>query len=261
MNSQRYSQAQVMCGLREVWQSNISPWASPIEADTQIYRYMKADGTWDELDLFDVFHRIERFFGFSCSQEEWIVFLGIKDAKSVAEWEQQYLPNLTFGVMAKFIADRAPVVASFEPITMLGRPCASAGIFTGIEKVAAKVRSDRPRFAPSTRILDVMRGGDLHRFWTQLRWMTEDSAPPLPSFWRNVTTYAVLLGLLMLPLGVFASKVSSSLLVFYLTPVFALIPYLMARFYKQRTNPLPSQLVSFRDLSMLIAESRSRAAA
>jgi hypothetical protein len=143
---------------------------------------MKADGTWDEIDFADIFRGLERFFGFECAHKEWLDFFGFDVVKrSIAEWDQKVAPNLTFGALARFIADRAPRIASFDPISVFGRDCESAGVFSGIHRLAGQ------RFAPSARIIDVMRGHGLDRFWTQLRWMTENSIPPLPSFWRGVT--------------------------------------------------------------------------
>ncbi|MFT3883170.1 MAG: hypothetical protein QM703_26405 [Gemmatales bacterium] len=259
MNNERYSQAQVLCGLREVWLDRIGMPAT-FEADTRIDMYVKTHGFGDECDLDVVCRGAEQLFGFTCSDKEWADLFGLEIAKrNHREWEQSIAPYLTFGAMANFIADRAPVVASFESITMLGRPCASAGIFTGIEKVAEKVIGER-RFAPSSRIPDVIRGNDLERFWTQLRWMTEDTVPELSGFWRGVTSYALLFGLLVISLGIIGAKITSELYLLVLSPVVAVAVYLLARFYKRLANPLPSHIASFRDLSVLIAESRSKAA-
>lgn len=251
MNAGRYTEAQVLCHLREVWR-DFSGADAAFDADTQIDTYMKADGTWDDLDFADIFFRLERDFGFACERKEWLDFFGFDVAKrSVDEWNQEVAPKLTFGALARFIADRAPVIASFEPITVLGRPCAPAGVFTGIEQLTGR------RFAPSTRIIDVMRGHDLDEFWAQLHWMTEHSIPPLPSFWRDVTSMSGSLGLLVGIGGFIAAWATSNPMWIVLTILGAFILYVVASAYKRFTNPLPSDIVTFRDLSTLIAQKRN----
>ena len=166
---------------------------------------------------------------------------------SIDEWNRTVAPKLTFGALARFIADRAPMIASFDPITVFGRDCASAGVFTGIQRLAGR------QFAPSARIIDVLRGHDLDSFWTQLRWITEHSIPPLPSFWRGVTGMTGCLGIL----AVIVAWATSNPIFIVPTIVGALVFYMIASAYKQFTNPLPSDIVTFRDLSTLIARTRS----
>src|SRR5690606_31714730 len=150
--------------------------------------FMKADGSWEELDFDDIFRGIEKFFGFHCTDSEWNEFFGYRVAeRSLDEWERIVAPTLTFGSLAHFVAERAPVVATFDPIRVFDRECAPAGVFTGIQSVADKVTGRSLRFPPNARIFEVVQGHELDNFWTQLRWMTENAAPELPAFWRNVT--------------------------------------------------------------------------
>lgn len=74
MTAGRYTESQVLCGLREAWHDIIGV-DDPFDADTQIDTLMKADGTWDDIDFADVFRGLERFFGFSCADKEWLDFL------------------------------------------------------------------------------------------------------------------------------------------------------------------------------------------
>lgn len=247
----RYTESQVLCGLREAWPVVIGV-DDPFDAETQIDTFMKADGTWDEIDFADLFRRLERFFGFSCADKEWLDFFGFDVAKrSIDEWDQSVAPNLTFGALARFIADRAPMMVSFDSITVFGRDCAPAGVFAGIQRLAGQ------QFAPSARIIDVMRGRDLDDFWTHLRWMTEHSIPPLPSFWRGVTGMAACLGVLAVIGGLIAAWETSDPIWIAPTIVGALLFYVIASLYKRFTNPLPSDIVTFRDLSTLIARRRN----
>ena len=177
--------------------------------------------------------------------------------RSLAEWEESVAPNLTFGSLARFIADRAPAIASFDPILLLGRPCAPAGVFTGIQFVANKTTGRQLRFAPSTRIIEGLRGHDLDGFWTQLRWMTEHAAPDLPAFWRGVTGVTGGFGIFPAIAAVIAALVTSNYTWLIPTFLLALMSYMIAMAYKRFKNPLPSDLVNFRDLSTLIATRRS----
>lgn len=253
VNPQRYTESQVLFGIREVWPC-LTGTSDSFDADTRIHTFMEADDSRDELDVDFVVQGIERFFGFKCSHKEWADFFGSDVARrSLEEWEQTVAPNLTFGSLARFIADRAPVLASFDPISVFGRRCAPAGVFTGIQCVANITVGNRLRFAPSTRIIDVMQGHDLDRFWTQLRWMTEHATPKLPAFWRGVTGMTGCLGVL----AVIAASIATSETFWIISTLLAaVVSYLTAAVYKRFANPLPAHIVTFRDLSTLIAAHR-----
>jgi hypothetical protein len=256
MKIERYTESQVLHGLREAWE-DMSGVGDPFDAQTQLYTYMKADGLWDEVDLADVFRHLEEFFGFACSDKEWTDFFGfdVYD-RSADEWEKTVAPKLTFGALAQFIVARAPVVASFDPIPVFGGHCAPAGVFRGIERLAENVTCRRPRFSPSVKIIDVMRGHDLDEFWMHLRWMTEHAIPALPSFWRGVTFWAGCLGVLATIVALIAAWATSNSEWIAPTLVGACVAYAMAFAYKQVVNPLPADIVTFRDLATRIAGMR-----
>lgn len=262
MKPKRYTEAQVLCGLHEEKQLFTAIEDHPFDADTRIDTYMKADESWKENDLDVVFFCLERFFGFRCSRKEWLDFMGNDIAKhSPDEWLQEVLPNITFGKLARFIADRAPAIASFDPVSVLGRQCAPAGVFLGIQEVADSVTPGPVRFPPSDRIIEVMRGHRLDRFWSRLRWMTEDSMPELPAFWKNVTEGTVLWSVLAVIGALVAAWATSNPVWIVLTVLGAVASYLAARGYKWLTNPLPPDIVTFRDLAKLVASNRSTATA
>lgn len=251
MLPERYTESQVLCGLREAWE-NITGVDDPFDDDTQIDTFMKADETWDEIDFADIFRGLERFFEFECSNDEWKDFFGVEIAKrSLDEWDRTVAPRLTFRALANFIAERAPVIASFAPITVLGRNCAPAGVFNGVQRLVVV-----PRIAPSTRIIDVLRGHTLDNFWMRLRWMTEHSIPPLPDSWRSITGMAGCVGVMALLIGVTASWFTSNLAYTIPAVAIAILLYIAASMYKQQTNPLPPDIVTFRDLATHIVQSR-----
>lgn len=256
MAQQRYSESQVLCGLREAWPT-ITGAEDPFGADTPIDTYMKSDGTWEEIDFDRVFRGIERFFGFRSPDDDWTAFFGFDVAeRSMDEWDRTVAPRLTFGALARFVAERAPVVATFGSTTVFGRPCAPAGAFLGIRQVANNATGRHLRFPPSARIIDVMRGHELDRFWTYLRWMTECSIPELPRFWREVTGVTGCLGALAVIVAWTCTSLTSNPVGVLSTLGVGLGCYVLAGAYKRLANPLPSQLVTFRDLSMSIVKAR-----
>lgn len=260
MDAQRYTQSQVLYGLREVW-ANATGDDDPFDANTQIYTYMQATGAWGDIDLADLFHCFEKFFNFTCSINEWRNFFSYDiGERSFEIWEREIAPQLTFGALAEFIAERAPAKATFAPISVLARYCDAAGVFTGIQQVAESLRKDCPRFAPSTRIIDVLRGNNLDQFWMHVRWMTEHAPPALPQFWRNIIFRAGVFSFLVAICGVVATWIGSDPV--WLIPAIStsVAMYSIAAFYKEVANPLPSHIVTFRDLSQLIANSRATAA-
>jgi hypothetical protein len=218
---------------------------------------MIEDGSAADLDLYDVLFRLERFFGFNCTRQEWRDFFLLDMAsQSPEEWIKTVAPQLTFGSLASFVAERAPVVASFDPIPVFGRNCAAAGIFAGMQQIAANLPGSKLQFAPSTRIVDVMRGTRLNDFWTRLRWMTENAAPELQRHWRDITFIAGNVGFLTVIGGLFFAWLFSSPVWFALALGASMLIYAAASAYKQTVNPIPRDIVSFRDLSILIAKSR-----
>ena len=188
--------------------------------------------------------------------EEWKQLFGLDYfISNCDEWEERVGQHLTFRVLAQFIAERAPAI-SFQPVTVIDRTCAPAGVFYGIQEVADNVTVSRRRpcqFAPSTKIIDTLRGNTLEKFWSQLRWMTEEGMPELPGWFASIEAWGCLAGFLGVLAGVLFSLVAEN--GFYLTiiPVSILLAWFVTTLYKNRVNPLPPELVTFRDLAMLIA--------
>lgn len=212
MSETRFTYSQTLCGLREVWENATGTDAS-FSAETRIYDYMQEDGSWAEIDFADIFYRIER----------------------------------TFGALAQFIAERTPDGISFEPANFLNQKCAPAGAFLGMEELAK--RNSVPEFAPSDRIIDVMRGNVLDNYWHQLRWMTEDRIPALPRLWRGI----------LLDIGCFGSIAIALVAYFvglktaFIASVVWAVCLLSASAYKDLTNPIPPEVQTFRDLAELVS--------
>jgi hypothetical protein len=159
---------------------------------------------------------------------------------------------LTFGSLARFIAQKTSAI-SFEPTTVLARECRPAGVFLGIRRLVKEVAKDGRRFAPSSRIHDVLRGHALDDFWTQLRWMTEDRIPQLPAFWREVTGWAFGIGCLGAIAALVASLTTGNVMYLIASVAMASCGFYAASLYNRWTNPLPPHLRTFRDLCMFVA--------
>lgn len=257
MPVERYNENQILCGLQECWNSVLGLDDDELfYVDMRIDVYLKKNGLWDEFDLYYLVREIEEFFHFYCSKDEWYDLFGLNLPKNSAEeWEELVGQHLTFRVLAQFIAEKAPVI-SFQPVTVIDRECAPAGAFYGIREVAKNAAVDSKRFAPSAKIVDVLRGYELEKFWTQLRWFTSNEVPELSATWKSAGELGCLVGLLAVPVGILIYLLTENSLSFYIIPfVCALIWWAFSSLYKNYVNPLPSGISTFRDLAMLIANS------
>jgi acyl carrier protein len=177
MSANTFTQEQILSGIRIFLRENLGC-ESPFDADVRIHDYLETEKWWDGLDIMDFVYGLEELFGFSCSRKEWNDYFGVS-VRDVEEWKKTVSPRLTFRALADFIRERLNPIA-LEPVTLLGKPCLTAGVFRGLEQLAVQVNPRVGRFAPSTPIRQCLRGARLHRFWNRLRWMLEDQLPPSP---------------------------------------------------------------------------------
>lgn len=254
MGIAKYSEKQILCGLQECWKSVMGNCES-FDSDTKIDLYLKENGNgiWDMFYLRDLVYEMERFFHFTCSIREWDHLFGFdRSISSHEEWENLVGQHLTFGVLAQFIAERAPAV-SFQPVTVMGSECRPAGVFFGLQSLTKKYNKRAFRFAPSTKIINVLRGLSLEQFWDELQWMTEHGVPVLPGSWRNIERWGYLFSSLivfsMIPLALWGLHPVALVAM----SVCALMGWLASSLYKNWVNPLPSGIRTFRDLAVLIA--------
>jgi hypothetical protein len=247
----RYTESQILCGLRETWFDITGAYDTPFDADTQIDLYLKADGTWHEFDLEELCKALEEFFGFKSSDTEWTQLFRL-DVTDAQKWESECAPHITFGALARFIAQRTEAI-SLAPTTILGRRCAPAGAFLGIRRVAERLRPATNDFAPSAPIIATFRGRSLNRLWTQLRWMTNGQLMQLPARWRDATFVTYMWCFLI---SVLAWGVTCALGDYRIAGVAvggSIIAILIAEAYHYFHNPLPGDVATFRDLANRIA--------
>jgi hypothetical protein len=106
MEAPRYTLEQILDGLAVVW-AEVIPKGPAVRGDLRIDHQLKVGGGWEEIDLMDVFFRVQRFFGFRCADAEWRQLFRTDLAREApAAWEETAGSFFTFGHLARFIADR-----------------------------------------------------------------------------------------------------------------------------------------------------------
>lgn len=266
MHAGRYSNAQVLIGLRTLWQE-LGFDAAAVQVEQRIDHALRATGDWEELDFADVIDRIERYFGFNATDEEWGRWFGARPyVASDAQWTNEFGPRFTFGGLAEFIAARAEAPL-LEPLRLLGTPCEAGGAFRLLQRLVAEHDPGSPRFAPSTPLFAQVSVGQLRRLWARLRMLTCDRLPrlaprptaPLERFvarccgpWPVRAACQV-----VFTLALVAATVAGHLLLALAALVFAcLVAWAVIRIADECSNPLPNRIQTFRDLSVAVAEAR-----
>ncbi|WP_417392075.1 hypothetical protein [Gimesia sp.] len=222
------------------------------DIDLRIDLYFKEIKLWKELHIPDFMFRIERAFHFECSEDEWKGLFGVdRSFQTECEWIERVGQHLTFRKLVNFIAERAPYI-SFQPVTVIDRECAPAGAFYGMLELSERFYPAACQLAPSTRILDAFRGDALDRFWSELKWRTDNRLTELKSFWflmdgcGCLVFWPVLLISVILFLdGNYLYPVVATSTTYALWKVFSICRY--------RSNPLPAGFETFRDLAIWIA--------
>lgn len=263
----QYLQAQVLIGLRAVWQElGFDPAA--VSAERRIDEALRESGDWEEIDLADVFYRIERAFGFTASREEWGRWGGaLPYVANHRQWDEQIAPHFTFGGLAEFIAQRA-AAPLFEPMHVLGRPCESAGAFRLLQRKVADVSPCSPEFAPGSRLRDVLSTRQLRRIWWQLQMSACGRLAPLkpkptspferlfawlnrhaPNWWSPAALLISLSFLALALLGYTILLIAGFIAACVLTSLALWI-------VDECSSPLPDGVETFRDLSVALASAR-----
>ncbi|QDU07414.1 hypothetical protein [Gimesia aquarii] len=258
MQAVRYTEDQILYGLREFWKYRFGS-GRQIDLDKRIDLQITYDNGWDDDDLDevisalpDLFSDLAKYFGFECSIEEWKKELGIQEPiRCLEEWEREIAPHFTFAALVRFIEKRATAVL-FQPV-VINKECRPAGVFYGLQQITKDVIEESNCFGPSTKIIDVLRGYKLEYFWSQLNWMTEYRILKLSSFWSRVDEYGCGLFFLGMMLATIATAMTQDFTYQIVMIIVGFCVRHVTSLYKHRVNPLPSELQTFRDLAMLIA--------
>lgn len=247
MNQHRYSETQILCGMRELWERHQPQWFflpryTPFRPDDRIDVHLRSGiPRWageeiDFSDLVDLYKGLQSCFRFECTRQEWSDYFRLDVCRDdFGAWERLHAADFTYRRVAQFIAARATAI-SFEPVNVIGQ-----------------------EFGPGTRIRDVLTGNVFALFWLKVRWITEQRAPDLAQFDRRLGRQVLcimlacisFLGVILFSLQVDASCYFFS--AFTLIPLTGLVGWLMER----RSNPLPPELQTFRDLAVWMSVDRS----
>ena len=253
MSGKTYTQEQILSGIRIFWRETLGC-DSPIDPEMSMIEQLKSVGLYEDLDFTDVCVGLQRLFGFISYWEEWDAFLGIP-IKDPDEWEKTVAPRLTFRALAEFIREQLKLI-SFEPITLLGKPCLTAGVFRGIERLAVQVYPRVRRFAPSTPIHQCLRGVRCYLFWNRLRWMVHDELPPLATIRFNSRGFLHSLSF-KVAIGVMIALWTRDLNGFLggiVVTLSLLLPMgWLAALINWWWNPLPEGIETFGDLARVLA--------
>lgn len=202
-STKRFSREDVLRGLQAII-AGATGTRLQLTCDMKFADYLQEHGDewgWIGFDSLDFVFRVEAFFG-----------VGIPRASLCGARDEKLL-NLTFGMIADFIAERAPYV-EIEPIALLGKPCAPVGAFRAIQSVAGLHARNCSNFGPSTPIRDRLRGMQLRFTWDYLRWLSHERLPAMQGWIGNSTWLGyigVTLCLLWMGASVFVASVAGAL--------------------------------------------------
>lgn len=249
----RYTREQILNALYPLLEDSfgIDPDEKPLPGEP-IDAHLKRMDVWHDSDLFDLFRRCEKTFGFKVTPAEWKAFFegGAADA---ADWERNVAPRMTYEALADFVIDRTRAI-SFEPVEIAGRRCGPAGAFYGICEAAGQVLLKVERFAPSSSILRHLGRSRVETLWERLSWDRLDALPPLRRCWSDRFASGVFLwDFAMGAVGAafLCAGEPDLTLLFAAFASLLLVPYLVLR---RLENPLPNGIVTFGDLARRLAE-------
>lgn len=249
MFAEMYTQEQILCGLHIFWREHLGC-ESPCEPDMSVIEQLKDEGIYEDIDLADVLFCLKRLFGFQCAWEEWDTFWGIP-IQDPDEWNRGVAPRLTFRALAEFIREQLEPIY-LEPITILGKPCRTAGIFRALERLAGQVHPKVSRFGPSTPIRARLRGSRLHKFWDRLRWITKDQIPLPYRIKLGCGGFYVKIGI-GLSIALWKRDLEGLWISLGVTALLLLPTALLVGFLNSQLNPLPKEIQTFGDLARYLA--------
>lgn len=150
----------------------------PITRETRIDRCFREVCGAESLEYLDITFQIEETFEIRLPGEMWDYLAGAKLGLTSEEWEAQYAPFFNFGRLADFIAHRVDYF-KIEPVSIMGRPCLTAGAFRFMQEAAHRVDPSVEHFGPSSAIRSHLGGKKFRRFWTIVRAASGNRIPRL----------------------------------------------------------------------------------
>ena len=231
----------------------------PIEPGTGVLEWLKFE--WESPAW--LLRKINRHFGIAIDSDRFDSFLADRSGSELSGCDSQ---QPTFGELAKLILDCLTAV-SFEAVDVAGRRCEPAGFFRGIADLIEQTHPGLERFAPSTPIMQRLKGRKLGRFWTQMGALSGITLPELVCPLESVTSFlglaAIASGcsfLLLVCLGLAESLLMILGLAWAATValVFLWVPIVLA--VGDRLLRAPRGLRTFRQLALYAAAWRPKEA-
>ena len=243
-----------------------------LELDAPLRTYEQAARDSHECPL-QFLEDLAQYFQFPWNEGRWAVWLQLRDTSLKTKqqrqaawehWQQETAPQFTVRTLAELVARKARV-PSFEPVTILGSRCESAGVFLGL---CSLPEAGSGRYAPSTPLRAIKSSYSIRELWKRAEWINGVKLPKLegPSAARlscaaDVVQFATLC--LALPaaigLGVLVGDFGGTYLGWG-GGVVAFITSLCIGFnFADRIhNPLPTGIERFGDLARFIVEQRQQ---
>jgi hypothetical protein len=242
-STERFTREEVLRGLQQVI-ADATGTQLHLTSEMKFGEYVRDHGEkWGLLDFdsLDFIFRLEFFFAIKIPRD---ALFGIKDEK---------LQDLTFGMIADYIAERAPFI-SLRPAWILGKPCHPAGAFRAIQQVVSIRSPKAPEFGPSSNVLYYLGGIRLLGVWSHLQWLSHGRLPDITIEWWNTKTRRLLLRVILtamllsfVALGL-ASWSAGTCLMLWLAAVVGLF-LAVCIFGDRMVTKLPAGFVTFRDVA------------
>ncbi|RIK65130.1 MAG: hypothetical protein DCC65_13185 [Planctomycetota bacterium] len=255
--------------------NELSSKRAPIAHNTRIDQYFFAHVPSDLQDCELISELLEERLGVEITEVDWDFLIGRNLCSSTEDWEARYAPLFTFGRLAELVAHRVKL-GQIQPLTILGATSRAAGAFRVIEQAVREIDPHVKPFAPSTPVLDRLRGCKLARLWARLRVHSANRIPPLPTTAAGrivgsagglcgivicLMLYGVLAWQLGARLGIIGSNSTLKWILTFTLPCVILffvsrLVMVVAERWQPREWLLPKGIVNFRDLAMLMSADR-----
>ncbi|QDV52745.1 hypothetical protein [Gimesia fumaroli] len=252
MTEKQFTEKQILTGIFECWCDAMGT-ERPFDAETRIDLYMKEDHLRAPVDLLDIIFRLEKLFDIKISRKELYEELGFPETPNLKVWKNEIAPQLTFGVLARFLQKRAVNTVSFEPVMVINKECRPAGVFYGIEQISNQLISAKCQVTPSANIIDAFRGYQLNSFWSQLSWRSEVRLPQLSRHWGFLTNWGCMIAFWGLLIAFPMVFLTGNFYILLGAVLYVITTWFINSLYTHRSDPLPPELQTFRDLAVWIA--------
>lgn len=246
-----YTDEEILDSLRVLF-SELFDCKGEIQSWMTVEDYLVYERAWNELDISDLFHGIEHYFGCKFSKEELNDVWGL-GSKKTKVWLYRDDEPPTFQSFIDELKKKVKPV-SLAPVTIAGSRCAAAGIFRGLENLLDQIDPKDERIAPSTPLFRRVNLKTLEVLENRLRWVSGGLKPVFLRSWVD-RIWGNLFPLLFLLCwgGGFVAWVFQNNLYFILSLAGGILSVIVFFLVYHTKNPLPKDVVTFGDLARYLA--------